>query len=82
MNYRILTFALLIALVAAVSVLPSDQAIDGTANAPSWSPDGKQILYNSFAGDQSRMVLSGSALASGEDVFPFRAQGSPDIEEW
>ncbi len=50
------------------------QAINGTANAPSWSPDGKQILYNLFTGNQSQLVLSGNALTRGEDVFPFRAQ--------
>src|SRR5437773_6007626 len=50
------------------------QAIDGTANAPSWSPDGKQILYNLFARNQSQLALSGDPLTRDEDVFPFRAQ--------
>lgn len=46
----------------------------GSVNAPSWSPDGRQVLFNVIANGESRLMLSGRSLTSGEDVFPFRAQ--------
>ncbi|MBI4473568.1 MAG: PD40 domain-containing protein [Acidobacteria bacterium] len=50
------------------------QEVTGAVNAPSWSPDGKQILYTVSANNQSRLFVSGRAITSGEDVFPFRAK--------
>jgi Tol biopolymer transport system component/imidazolonepropionase-like amidohydrolase len=46
----------------------------GSVNAPSWSPDGRQVLFNVIANGESRLMLRGLPLTSGEDVFPFRAQ--------
>ncbi|MEJ0055100.1 MAG: amidohydrolase family protein [Bacteroidota bacterium] len=59
----------------------------GTFNAPSWSPDGKQVSFNAF--DQARSRLVTVNIASGEqkiwspdseDVFPFRASWLSDKE--
>ena len=52
----------------------------GELGGPSWSPDGK-ILFSVVEGDrartsaatQTRLVLDGQPIATGEDYFPFRA---------
>ena len=47
-------------------------------NAPSLSPDGKQLIFNSFDGKQTRLIkIDGTTqqeqiLSEGEDLFPFR----------
>jgi Tol biopolymer transport system component len=48
--------------------------VAGRVSGPSWTPDGKQVLYNVIAAGASRLDLSGKPVVSGEDVFPFRAQ--------
>lgn len=53
---------------------------EGTLGAPSWSPDGKQVLFSVIARGQSRLILGGQDLGSGEDVFPFRAQWTSPTE--
>lgn len=49
-------------------------AATGTVGTPSWSPDGKQVLYTLAANGDGALMLNGSSIASGEDVFPFRPQ--------
>src|SRR5712692_3722160 len=41
-------------------------------SAPSWSPDGSGLLYTLGTAGESRLVLAGEPITSGEDVFPFR----------
>ena len=55
-------------------------AITGAVNAPSWSPDGTRVIYNVITANQSRLMLDGAAVTSGEDVFPFRAQWASPSE--
>jgi Tol biopolymer transport system component/imidazolonepropionase-like amidohydrolase len=52
----------------------------GSVGAPSWSPSGL-ILFSVVpgaqalaAGEQTRLVLNGETIATGEDYHPFRAQ--------
>jgi Tol biopolymer transport system component/imidazolonepropionase-like amidohydrolase len=47
-------------------------AVTGSVSGPSWTPDGKQVLYNVVADGAARLELSGNRVAV-EDVFPFRA---------
>jgi Tol biopolymer transport system component/imidazolonepropionase-like amidohydrolase len=55
-------------------------ASSGTLGAPSWSPEGKVLFSalpaaNAVAPDnQSKLVLDGQTIATGEDYFPFHAQ--------
>ena len=48
-------------------------------NAPAWSADGDQVLYNAVAAGRS-VLRTASAILSGddEDVFPFRAAATAD----
>ncbi len=61
---------------AETSLAPSP----GAVSAPSWSPDGSRVIYNVIAANQSRLMLDGQSLTSGEDVFPFRAQWASPAE--
>jgi len=45
----------------------------GTITSPSWGPDGR-VAYVLQAPNQSTLKVSGRAITSGEDVFPFRPQ--------
>ncbi len=45
-----------------------------TIGTPSWSPDGKKVVYSTVTSTEAKLMLNGQAIASGEDVFPFRAQ--------
>jgi Tol biopolymer transport system component/imidazolonepropionase-like amidohydrolase len=49
-------------------------AVEGRVSAPTWAPDGKQVLYNVIADSGSRIESSGKSVVSGEDVFPFPVQ--------
>ena len=42
-------------------------------NSPSWSPDGSRIAYTQFAGRKTHLMVSGQAVGTAEDVFPFPA---------
>ena len=42
-------------------------------NSPSWAPDGKRIAWIEFSRNMSRLVISGTAVDAGDDVFPFPA---------
>jgi Tol biopolymer transport system component/imidazolonepropionase-like amidohydrolase len=65
-------------------------ATDAVAAAPSWSPDGAYIVYQTFSPDRSATELWAKSLASkeearlisaaGEDVFPFRAAWASNSE--
>ncbi len=46
----------------------------GTVGAPSWHPDGARVAFSVVADNQGRLMLGSDTIASGEDVFPFRAQ--------
>jgi len=48
-------------------------AASGTVGTPSWSPDGKRVLYTVVAQGDGALMIDGQKVASGEDVFPFRA---------
>ena len=50
----------------------------GRLSAPSWTPDGKQVLYGLIGGGAANLELSGKTVVSGEDVFPYRPQWLPD----
>ncbi len=58
-----------------------------TLNAPSWSPDRKQISFNAFAKAKSQLMVVTVATGEqkiwspdNEDVFPFRASWLSDKE--
>jgi Tol biopolymer transport system component len=46
----------------------------GTVGTPTWTADGKQVLYAVANAGAARLMLGTQELASNEDVFPFRAQ--------
>jgi Tol biopolymer transport system component/imidazolonepropionase-like amidohydrolase len=49
-------------------------AASGTVGTPSWSPDGQKVLYANIAQGAGALLVNGEKIASGEDVFPFRAE--------
>jgi Tol biopolymer transport system component len=49
-------------------------AADGAVGTPSWTPDGVTVIYSVTSGGAARLMLGSQPLATGEDVFPFRAQ--------
>ncbi|HJQ68252.1 MAG TPA: DPP IV N-terminal domain-containing protein [Blastocatellia bacterium] len=65
-------------------------ASDATAAAPSWSPDGAYVVYQTFSREKSATELRAKSIASkeearlisaaGEDVFPFRAAWASNSE--
>jgi Tol biopolymer transport system component/imidazolonepropionase-like amidohydrolase len=48
--------------------------VQGRVAGPSWTLDGKQVLYNVIADGAGRLEMSGKPVTTGEDVFLFRAQ--------
>ncbi len=46
-------------------------------NSPSWSPDGSAIAYTQFAANKSKLMVSGKAAGTYDDVFPFPASWLP-----
>jgi Tol biopolymer transport system component len=44
----------------------------GTITSPAWGPDGTSVAYVLLGTNQSTLKVSGRAISSGEDVFPFR----------
>jgi Tol biopolymer transport system component len=42
-------------------------------NSPCWSPDGKNIAYSQITGNKTRLMISGEAIGTVDDVFPFPA---------
>lgn len=48
--------------------------LQGAVSAPSWSPDGRHLVVNVIANNQSRLLLDGQPITANEDVFPFRVQ--------
>jgi Tol biopolymer transport system component len=48
--------------------VPADQVI----HSPSWTPDGKDLVYAVVLSGRSELWRSGTALVTGEEVFPFR----------
>lgn len=47
---------------------------EGTVGTPSWTPDGKDVVYSVTSGGAARLMLGKQEVAANEDVFPFRAQ--------
>jgi len=41
---------------------------------PSFSPDGKKLLYDVISGGKATLMLNGTPVTHGEDVFPGRPQ--------
>lgn len=41
---------------------------------PSFSPDGKELLYDIISGGKATLMLNGEPITQGEDVFPARPQ--------
>ena len=53
---------------------PVVTAPDGARlNSPCWSPDGKNIAYSQINGNKTRLMISGEAIGTADDVFPFPA---------
>lgn len=52
------------------------ESAPGNLGAPSWTPDSQKVMYSSMnaATGQGDLMLAGQSMASGEDLFPFRAQ--------
>jgi Tol biopolymer transport system component len=48
--------------------------VEGRVGPPSWTPDGKQVIYNVITEGSSRLDMGGQAVVTGEDVFPARVQ--------
>ena len=51
-------------------------SVPSSLNAPSWSPEGNDIVYNLVDNQGSRLFLSDTPLTFDEDVFPFPVQWS------
>jgi len=49
-------------------------SLEGRVGPPSWSPDGKQVIYNVISEGSSRLEMGGQNVVTGEDVFPARVQ--------
>src|SRR5204863_1516747 len=46
----------------------------GRLGPPTWTADGKQVMYVVIADGGARIEIGGKQVAAGEDVFPYRAQ--------
>jgi Tol biopolymer transport system component len=46
----------------------------GRVSSPTWTPDGKQVLYDIIAGGASNLEVPGRQVVTGEDVFPYHVQ--------
>jgi Tol biopolymer transport system component/imidazolonepropionase-like amidohydrolase len=49
-------------------------SLQGRVSGPSWTGDGKQVMYNVIADGTGRIEMSLKPVVNREDVFPFRAQ--------
>jgi Tol biopolymer transport system component len=47
-------------------------------HAPSFTPDGTELIYSVIANGKAELWRGGNVLVSGEDVFPFRVTFLPD----
>jgi Tol biopolymer transport system component/imidazolonepropionase-like amidohydrolase len=48
--------------------------VEGRVGPPTWTPDGKQVIYDVITGGASRLEMGGKTVVAGEDVFPARVQ--------
>lgn len=48
----------------------------GQGTAPAWTPDGQSLVYQQANG--TGLVVAGSPVANGEDIFPFPVRWLPD----
>lgn len=58
--------------------LGEDPGEDILVHAPSMSPDGQSVVWIEHDGDVSNLILNGTALTEGEDVFPFTPDWTGD----
>ncbi len=49
-------------------------ATKGRLSAPTWTPDGKQVIYNVISAGTSNLEIPGKTIVVGEDVFPHHVQ--------
>ena len=52
----------------------------GRVSCPTWTPDGKQVVYNVIARGASNLEVSGREIVTGEDVFPHHVQFTSPTE--
>jgi Tol biopolymer transport system component len=50
------------------------KATNGNVGTPSWSPDGKGVLYSVINDGEAKLFLNDQLISANEDIFPFRAQ--------
>ena len=48
------------------------------AGVPTWTPDGKEVIYVKFDGAQAKLMRGDAVMLDGEDFHPFRMQWLSD----
>lgn len=58
----------------------ADFMIPREMHSPSFTPDGKEVIYTVIADGKAELVKNGTPIVTGEDVFPFRVTFLPGGE--